>query len=78
MAGLAPTLIIVRVAHGKSVDSVQQMMSIHFANQDASQQSHGESDTTATLHVRSYFRNRASDVDIEAAKPEELSEDKKT
>ncbi|KAF9264557.1 hypothetical protein L218DRAFT_228168 [Marasmius fiardii PR-910] len=27
MAGLAPTLIIVRVAYGKSVDSVQQMVS---------------------------------------------------
>ncbi|KAK1221017.1 hypothetical protein PQX77_016180 [Marasmius sp. AFHP31] len=37
MSGLAPTLIIVRVAYGQSVDSVQQMMSIHFAEQ-ASQQ----------------------------------------
>ncbi|KAK1219520.1 hypothetical protein PQX77_017753 [Marasmius sp. AFHP31] len=31
MAGLAPTLIIVRVAYGKSVDSVQQMVSTHFS-----------------------------------------------
>ena len=30
MKGLAPTMIIVRVAYGKSIDSVQQMMSIRF------------------------------------------------
>ncbi|KAK1224582.1 hypothetical protein PQX77_012511 [Marasmius sp. AFHP31] len=34
MSGLAPTLIIVRVAHGKSVDSVPQMASIHFAERE--------------------------------------------
>ena len=33
--GLAPTLIIVRVAHRQSVDSVQQMMSIHFAEKSS-------------------------------------------
>ncbi|KAK1223250.1 hypothetical protein PQX77_013877 [Marasmius sp. AFHP31] len=31
MTGLAPTLIIVRVGYRQSVDSVQQMVSIHFA-----------------------------------------------
>ncbi|KAK1226709.1 hypothetical protein PQX77_010305 [Marasmius sp. AFHP31] len=31
MAGLAPTLIIVRIGYRKSVDSVQQMVSAHFA-----------------------------------------------
>ncbi|KAK1229642.1 hypothetical protein PQX77_007277 [Marasmius sp. AFHP31] len=35
MAGLAPTLIIVRVAYGKSVDNVDQVMSIHFADRGA-------------------------------------------
>ncbi|KAK1217926.1 hypothetical protein PQX77_019401 [Marasmius sp. AFHP31] len=34
MSGLAPTLIIVRVAYGKSVESVQQMVSIHFAENE--------------------------------------------
>ncbi|KAK1218763.1 hypothetical protein PQX77_018530 [Marasmius sp. AFHP31] len=46
MAGLAPTLIFVRVAYGKSVDSVQQqMMSIHLS-EGASQQ-RTELDTNA-------------------------------
>ncbi|KAK1218155.1 hypothetical protein PQX77_019175 [Marasmius sp. AFHP31] len=40
MSGLAPTLIFVRVAYGKSVDSVQQMLSIHYTGQ-ASQQRTG-------------------------------------
>ncbi|KAK1230384.1 hypothetical protein PQX77_006529 [Marasmius sp. AFHP31] len=41
MSGLAPTLIFVRVAYGKSVDSVQQqMMSIHLS-EEASQQRTG-------------------------------------
>ncbi|KAK1234697.1 hypothetical protein PQX77_002094 [Marasmius sp. AFHP31] len=34
MAGLAPTLMIVRIAYGKQVDSVQQTMSIHFAERE--------------------------------------------
>ncbi|KAK1223582.1 hypothetical protein PQX77_013541 [Marasmius sp. AFHP31] len=34
MSGLAPTLIFVHVAYGKSVDSVQQqMMSIHLSEE---------------------------------------------
>ncbi|KAK1218765.1 hypothetical protein PQX77_018532 [Marasmius sp. AFHP31] len=41
MSGLAPTLIFVRVAYGKSVDSVQQqLMSIHLS-EEASQQRTG-------------------------------------
>ncbi|KAK1217925.1 hypothetical protein PQX77_019400 [Marasmius sp. AFHP31] len=37
MSGLAPTIIIVRVAYGKSVDSVQQMTeSMRFTTQPRS------------------------------------------
>ncbi|KAK1217584.1 hypothetical protein PQX77_019753 [Marasmius sp. AFHP31] len=38
MAGIAPTLIIVRVAYRKSVDSVQQMVSAHFAECESQQE----------------------------------------
>ncbi|KAF9255176.1 hypothetical protein L218DRAFT_1081974 [Marasmius fiardii PR-910] len=43
MSGLAPTLIIVRVAYGKSVDSVQQMVStLQFANDQGNSQTSGQ------------------------------------
>ncbi|KAJ8079841.1 hypothetical protein PM082_016666 [Marasmius tenuissimus] len=64
MSGLAPTLIIVRVAYGKSVESVQQVMeSIHFAEQ-VSQQGprHGTSGLRATVDIRSHHRS----TDLEA------------
>ncbi|KAF9265097.1 hypothetical protein L218DRAFT_957781 [Marasmius fiardii PR-910] len=38
MSGLAPTLIIVRVAYGKSVDSVQQMVSLQSTNAQGNSQ----------------------------------------
>ncbi|KAJ8079608.1 hypothetical protein PM082_011195 [Marasmius tenuissimus] len=39
MSGLAPTLIIVRAAGGKSVDNVNQMVSsLHFADGDVTQE----------------------------------------
>ncbi|KAK1235431.1 hypothetical protein PQX77_001350 [Marasmius sp. AFHP31] len=52
MAGLAPTLIIVRVAYGKSVDSVQQMLSIHFATCE-SQQEAGNRGSQTPLDIQS-------------------------
>ncbi|KAL0058239.1 hypothetical protein AAF712_015088 [Marasmius tenuissimus] len=72
MAGLAPTLVIVRVAHGKSVDSVQQVMSIHFAEQ-ASQQgtTFGLNVLRTTLDIRSHRRDDADDARVETANPEE-------
>ncbi|KAK1234427.1 hypothetical protein PQX77_002367 [Marasmius sp. AFHP31] len=39
MSGLAPTLIIVRVAYGKSANSVQQMMPVPFAAQSSQRES---------------------------------------
>ncbi|KAK1221016.1 hypothetical protein PQX77_016179 [Marasmius sp. AFHP31] len=56
MSGLAPTLIIVRVAYGKSVESVQQMMSIHFAERTSHQATGptaGISRGTAEIRARS-------------------------
>ncbi|KAG7086146.1 hypothetical protein E1B28_002105 [Marasmius oreades] len=48
ISGLAPTLIIVRVAYGKSINSVQQVLStMNFADGQESQQQ----DTSATKHV---------------------------
>ncbi|KAK1216672.1 hypothetical protein PQX77_020685 [Marasmius sp. AFHP31] len=39
MSGLAPTLIIVRAADGRTVDNVNQMVSsLHFADGDVTQQ----------------------------------------
>ncbi|KAF9265044.1 hypothetical protein L218DRAFT_957714 [Marasmius fiardii PR-910] len=38
MSGLAPTLIIVRVAYGKSVNSVQQMVSLQWADTQGNSQ----------------------------------------
>ncbi|KAF9259992.1 hypothetical protein L218DRAFT_1055628 [Marasmius fiardii PR-910] len=38
MSGLAPTLIIVRVAYGKSVNSVQQMASLQLTNAQGNSQ----------------------------------------
>ncbi|KAF9265055.1 hypothetical protein L218DRAFT_957729 [Marasmius fiardii PR-910] len=38
MSGLAPTLIIVRVAYGKSVDSVQQMVSLQLTDPQGNSQ----------------------------------------
>ncbi|KAJ8077904.1 hypothetical protein PM082_002345 [Marasmius tenuissimus] len=54
--GLAPTLLIVRVAHGKSVDSVQQVMdSIHFAPQTTHQGTGRAASTTVDIrpHIES-------------------------
>ncbi|KAK1223956.1 hypothetical protein PQX77_013164 [Marasmius sp. AFHP31] len=70
MSGLAPTLIIVRVAYRKSVDSVQQMISIHFAEREFRR----EDGITlgATMDVRSLHQNddSASDVRVEETKSE--------
>ncbi|KAJ8077912.1 hypothetical protein PM082_002353 [Marasmius tenuissimus] len=68
MAGFAPTLVIVRVAYGKSVDSVQQMMSIHFAEQ-TSRPGHGHG--VSTLRTTVNLPSRSQDEDhIEQAKSE--------
>ncbi|KAL0059383.1 hypothetical protein AAF712_013861 [Marasmius tenuissimus] len=57
MAGLAPTLIIVRAAHGKSVNSVNQMMSLQmqFADPQLAQQK------STILGVDVDFHSRATD-----------------
>ncbi|KAK1224367.1 hypothetical protein PQX77_012728 [Marasmius sp. AFHP31] len=52
MAGLAPTLIIVRVAYRKSVDSVQQVVSIHLAGCE-SQQEAGNRALQTALNIHS-------------------------
>ncbi|KAK1223224.1 hypothetical protein PQX77_013903 [Marasmius sp. AFHP31] len=54
--GLAPTLIIVRVAYGKSVDSVQQMVSIHFAERETQQEANvNPARATVDIRPRSTF-----------------------
>ncbi|KAL0062599.1 hypothetical protein AAF712_010533 [Marasmius tenuissimus] len=72
MAGLAPTLIIVRVAYRRSVDSVEQMMSIHFAEHSSSQGTRqGPSTLQTTLDIRSQYQisalggDRVGDTDSE-------------
>ncbi|KAK1218154.1 hypothetical protein PQX77_019174 [Marasmius sp. AFHP31] len=55
MSGLAPTLIFVRVAYGKSVDSVQQQMTSIHLSEEASQQRAGRATSTpsATMDIQS-------------------------
>ncbi|KAL0061359.1 hypothetical protein AAF712_011817 [Marasmius tenuissimus] len=80
LLGFAPTLIVVRVAYGKSVDSVRQVMSIHFAEQS----SYPISGPTATgalrgtvdIRCRSQHVNRQGSV--EAAKDEEKMNEART
>ncbi|KAJ8077829.1 hypothetical protein PM082_002269 [Marasmius tenuissimus] len=71
MSGLAPTLIIVRVAHGKSVDSVQQeMVSIQFAERETR---HGSATTgrdfTLDTHSDPQLRD-SSEIDTSEAELE--------
>ncbi|KAK1223921.1 hypothetical protein PQX77_013200 [Marasmius sp. AFHP31] len=68
MSGLAPTLIIVRVAYGKSVDSVQQVISIHFAEQAS------QIPRTMTVDIRSRPQNDNLATHIEAGSPEKMDE----
>ncbi|KAK1223923.1 hypothetical protein PQX77_013202 [Marasmius sp. AFHP31] len=63
MSGLAPTLIIVRVAYGKSVESVQQMVSIHFAERQTRHRGPGDTALHVTLDVRSHSQNETSELD---------------
>ncbi|KAL0061706.1 hypothetical protein AAF712_011459 [Marasmius tenuissimus] len=69
MSGLAPTLIIVRVAHGKPVESVEQVMSIRFAAR-GTQQATG----TTTVEIPSHIRGNSSDGTLEATTPKKTSE----
>ncbi|KAL0057588.1 hypothetical protein AAF712_015766 [Marasmius tenuissimus] len=70
MSGLAPTLIIVRVAYGKSVETVTQMVSIQFAERET-QQGPRLSALRATVDISSSPHIGASHAQIEAAKSEE-------
>ncbi|KAK1216580.1 hypothetical protein PQX77_020784 [Marasmius sp. AFHP31] len=56
MAGLAPTLIIVRVRYKKSIDSVQQMVSMHFAEHDTGQET-GLRAIQTTLDIQSNLQH---------------------
>ncbi|KAK1223246.1 hypothetical protein PQX77_013873 [Marasmius sp. AFHP31] len=69
MSGLAPTLIIVRVAYGKSVDSVHQMVSINFAERET-QQGPQLSAPRATVDISSRPQIMAPDVSIGPVKLE--------
>ncbi|KAK1223924.1 hypothetical protein PQX77_013203 [Marasmius sp. AFHP31] len=71
LSGLAPTLIIVRVAYGKSVESVQQMVSIQFAERDL-HQGPGAGTLRGTLDIHSRPRHGALELtNLEAAISEE-------
>ncbi|KAL0065764.1 hypothetical protein AAF712_007248 [Marasmius tenuissimus] len=60
MSGLAPTLVIVRVAYRKSVDSVQQMMTtLQFAEgREDEQQSESTAAGQTTVDMRGGIRVR--------------------
>ncbi|KAL0069187.1 hypothetical protein AAF712_003875 [Marasmius tenuissimus] len=74
MSGLAPTLIIVRIAYGKSVDSVQQqMLSIHFA-EPGSNQGANPSALRATVDIRSHRQNEDLEARVEIANSEKMNE----
>ncbi|KAK1215361.1 hypothetical protein PQX77_022031 [Marasmius sp. AFHP31] len=62
MSGLAPTLIIVRVAYGQSVESVQQVVSIQFAERETQRHSTVNGLQT-TVDIQS--RRHNGDVDLE-------------
>ncbi|KAK1228016.1 hypothetical protein PQX77_008958 [Marasmius sp. AFHP31] len=80
VSGFAPTLIVVRVAYGKSVDSVQQVMSIHFAEQS----SHPISGPTATgvlrgtVDIRSRPQHVNHEGSVEAIKDEDKINEART
>ncbi|KAK1223918.1 hypothetical protein PQX77_013197 [Marasmius sp. AFHP31] len=66
MSGLAPTLIIVRVAYGKPVESVQQMMSLRFAENGTQHGLGNMSVLQATIDIRSRPQNEVMEIDLEA------------
>ncbi|KAL0060532.1 hypothetical protein AAF712_012690 [Marasmius tenuissimus] len=72
MSGLAPTLIIVRVAYGKSANSVQQMMPISFASNQSSRQESGLARRALQVIVdnRSHRQNDSLEDHEEDAEPE--------
>ncbi|KAK1215057.1 hypothetical protein PQX77_022347 [Marasmius sp. AFHP31] len=51
MSGLAPTMIIVRVAYGKSMDSVQQQIMSIYLSEEATQQRTGLDTSTPQAAV---------------------------
>ncbi|KAK1229649.1 hypothetical protein PQX77_007287 [Marasmius sp. AFHP31] len=71
MSGLAPTLMVVRVAYGKSVDSVQQMVSIHVVERETQPGpsiSRGGASVTGILSCPP--RNEVAELDVEDFNPE--------
>ncbi|KAK1216492.1 hypothetical protein PQX77_020880 [Marasmius sp. AFHP31] len=72
MSGLAPTLIFVRVAYGKSMDSVQQqMMSIHLSEEASQQRTRlGTSVPQAAVDIQSNLQISNLEDCMEQPKPE--------
>jgi len=73
LQGLAPTLIIVRVAYGKSIDSVEQITQIHFAEKES--QSGSGYGTSAQLQATVDIRHHPPSDDglgssVDTTKPE--------
>ncbi|KAK1220344.1 hypothetical protein PQX77_016888 [Marasmius sp. AFHP31] len=80
MSGLAPTMIIVRVAYGKSMDSVQQqIMSIHLS-EEATQQRTGLDTSTpqAAVDIQSNPQTGNLEDHTEEPKPEVKMEHNQT
>ncbi|KAK1223126.1 hypothetical protein PQX77_014000 [Marasmius sp. AFHP31] len=72
MSGLAPTLIIVRVAYSKSVDSIQQqMVSIHLSKEASQQRTGlGTSMPQAAVDIQSNPQTSNLEDCMEEPKPE--------
>ncbi|KAL0056947.1 hypothetical protein AAF712_016436, partial [Marasmius tenuissimus] len=70
--GIAPTLIIVRVAYQKSVDSVQQMVSIHFAEHESQREVGNRAIQTALgIHSDTQHDNTSSGPPLDKVLVEE-------
>ncbi|KAL0063975.1 hypothetical protein AAF712_009043 [Marasmius tenuissimus] len=76
MSGLAPTLIIVRVAYGKSAtDSVQQETTIRFAERN-SRQALGTGTVQANADVQTRHQSESSESENIATPEDKMSENR--
>ncbi|KAJ8077627.1 hypothetical protein PM082_002059 [Marasmius tenuissimus] len=76
MSGLAPTLIIVRVAYGKSVtDSVQHETTIRFAERN-SRQALGTRTVQANADVQTHHRSESSESEDIATPEDKMSKNR--
>ncbi|KAK7059219.1 hypothetical protein VNI00_001846, partial [Paramarasmius palmivorus] len=72
-AGIAPTLIIVRVGLGKTVESVNQMVStLHFADNSPNTETRHNGSRFSGIHAVEFQSGRSHSEEAESHKDENL------